>query len=244
MDFVLTYGIKPLFIFIVAFIYIRIAGKKAVSEMNSFDLLFIVVLGTIVSEPLVEKNPVKSLSYGLVFLVVYILFSYATLNNNLRWLLIAKPTVLIRNGDIDEKGLRKVRITTSELISTLRQKGYVNTADVEIAIMEDMGKISVIPKAHARPIQPSDIQLHPSPTFIPIPLIMNGQIIFHNLKYLEKDENWLDMQLKAYQLTINNISDITLASYTQQGTLFIDTDYPHENSHTHNPYLYKPGKDN
>jgi uncharacterized membrane protein YcaP (DUF421 family) len=244
LDLMSTFGLKPFIIFLVTYIFLRIGGKKAVSEMNSFDLLFIVVLSTIVTEPLVDKNTVKALSYGGVFLTIYILFSFATLNNKLRWFLIAKPTVLIRNGDIDEKGLRKSRITTGELISTLRQKGYVNTADVELAVLEDMGKVSVIPKSYARPLQPSDIQLHPSPTFIPIPLIMNGQIIYHNLKYLNKDEDWLDMQLKTHQLNIENISDVTLATYTQQGTLSIDTDNPMDNSHTHNPYLYKPGMDN
>jgi uncharacterized membrane protein YcaP (DUF421 family) len=244
LDIFFTFGLKPLIIFIGAYVFLRLAGKKAVSEMNSFDLLFIIVLGTIVSEPLVDKNTVKALGYGAVFLAVYILFSYATLNNKLRWILMEKPTVLIRNGDIDEKGLRKSRITTGELISTLRQKGFVNTADVELAVLEDMGKVSVIPKAYARPLQPSDIQLHPSPTFIPIPLIMNGQIIFHNLKYLDKDENWLDMQLKTHQLNIETISDVTLATYSQNGTLFVDTDNPNDNSNTHNPYLYKPGMDN
>ncbi|WP_121662143.1 YetF domain-containing protein [Metabacillus litoralis] len=244
MDILLTYVVKPIAIFIGAYILIRFGGKKAVSEMNSFDLLFIIVLGTIVSEPLVTKQTVEALTYGLVFLISYILFSYATLNNKLRWFLIAKPTVLVRNGDIDEKGLKKARITTSELISTLRQQGYTKTADVELAVLEDMGKVSVIPKSYARPLQPSDLNLHPSPTFIPIPIIMNGQIIYHNLKFLDKDEEWLNMQLMANQKNIQNISDITLATYTQQGTLSVDTDNPNENSNTNNPYLYKPGMDN
>jgi uncharacterized membrane protein YcaP (DUF421 family) len=244
LDPIFDFIISPVIIFIGAYILVRLGGKKAVSEMNSFDLLFIIVLGTIVSEPLVNKDIPVALTYGAVFLIAYILFSYLTLNNKLRWILISKPTILIRNGDIDERGLRKSRMTTGELISTLRQKGFVNTADVELAVLEDMGKISVIPKSYARPLQPSDINLHPSPTFIPIPIIMNGQIINHNLKFLQKDEDWLDMQLKTHQLNINDISEVTLATYTQQGTLAIDTDNPFNQSNTNNPYLYKPGMDN
>lgn len=240
----MTFVLKPLVIFIIAYLLIRLGGKKAVSEMNSFDMLFIIVLGTIMSEPLVDKNPLKAITYGGVFLGAYVLFSYATLNNKLRWFLIAKPTVLIRNGDIDERGLRKTRMTTSELISTLRQKGYTKTADVELAMLEDMGKISVIPKSSVRPLQPSDIQLQPSPTFIPIPVILNGQIIYHNLKYLKKDEEWLESQLNANQHSLEDVSDITLAVYTQQGTLSLDTDNPDDNSKTGNPYLYKPGDNN
>lgn len=244
MDELITYGLKPLLIFIVSYIYIRIGGKKAVSEMNSFDLLFVLVMGTIVSEPLVSKNLLESLTYGAVFLAAYMLFSYASLTNKLRWLLSSSPTILIKNGDIDEKGLRKERLTTNELLSILRLKNFYNLADVELAVMERTGKVSVIPKSHARPLQPNDIQLHPSPTFIPIPLIMNGQILNHNLMFLQKDKDWLTMQLHAHQLSIDNISDVTLGTYNQQGTLSIDTDNPNDNANTNNPYSYKPGNDN
>lgn len=244
MDEFVTYGLKPLIIFIVSYIYIRIGGKKAVSEMNSFDILFVIVMGTIISEPLVTKKPFESLLYGAVFLLIYIMFSYAVLNNKLRWLLSSSPTVLIKNGDIDEKGLRRERMTTNELISILRLKSFYNLTDVELAVMERTGKVSVIPKSHARPLQPNDIQLHPSPTFIPIPLIVNGQILNHNLKFLQKDKDWLTMQLNAHQLSIDNISDVTLGTYNQQGTLSIDTDNPDDNANTNNPYAYKPGNDN
>ncbi|MFZ3578528.1 DUF421 domain-containing protein [Virgibacillus sp. DJP39] len=243
MDEFITYVLKPLLIFVMSYIFIRVGGKKAVSEMNSFDLLFILVLGTIISEPLVTKKPFEALLYASVFLIVYITFSYSVLNNKLRWLLIASPTVLIRNGDIDEKGLRKVKMTTGELISNLRIKGYENPTDIEIAIMEDMGKLSVVQKSYARPLQPSDIQLHPSPTFIPIPIIMNGQILNHNLKFLQKDNDWLDMQLKAHDLSLDDISGVTLGTYNQQGTLSIDSDNPNLKG-TNNPYFYKPGNQN
>ncbi|WP_240376912.1 DUF421 domain-containing protein [Bacillus piscicola] len=235
---------KPLFIFITVYIFIRIGGKKALSEMNSFDILFIIVLGTIMSEPLVSPNPWQAVLYGGIFVLIYILFAFATLNNKLRWFLVASPTVLVRNGDIDEKGLRKERMTTNELISSLRQQGYTKVEDMELVMMEDTGKISAIPKAHARPLEPNDVQLHPTPTFIPIPIIMNGQIIEHNLQFLQKNEVWLNQQLKAHQLDIRHISDVTLATYNQDGTLSVDTDNPRDKSHTPNPNLYKPGMNN
>jgi uncharacterized membrane protein YcaP (DUF421 family) len=243
VDSLLKYVITPIAIFVGGYLFLRFSGKKAVSEMNSFDLLFILVLGTVVSEPLVSKNTFEALYFGLVFVLLYIGFSYLALNNKIRWMLIESPTVLLRNGDIDERGLRKVRMTTDELLSELRLKGYTHPKDIEIVTLENMGQISVIPKSYARPLQPSDIQLQPSPTFIPIPIIMNGQIIDHNLKFLNKDRGWLDMQLKANQKSLDNISDITLATYNQQGILDIDTDNPNDTSKK-SPYSYKPGKDN
>jgi uncharacterized membrane protein YcaP (DUF421 family) len=96
-DTVYNFVVTPIIIFLVTYIFLRFAGKKAVSEMNSFDLLFVLVLGTIVSEPLVTKEMPQALSYGLAITLFYLLFSMATLNNKLRWFLIASPTVLIRN---------------------------------------------------------------------------------------------------------------------------------------------------
>jgi uncharacterized membrane protein YcaP (DUF421 family) len=234
--------VTPAAVFVVAYLFLRVAGKKAVSEMNSFDLLFVLVLGTIVSEPLVTKQLPQALSYGAVFLIIYMLFSIATLNNKLRWFLIASPTVLIRDGDIDEKGLRKARMTVGELNAELRTKGYTNTHDVELAMLEDMGKFSVIPKSTQRPLQPSDFNMQPSPTFIPIPVVMDGQIIDHNLKYLQKDRGWLELQLKAHALSKDDIKKVTLAVVNQKGCLEVDNNSPHE--HDSGSYSYKPGRDN
>lgn len=237
-NFILT----PLFIFLAGYLYLRIAGKKAVSEMNSFDLLFIIVMGTIVAEPIVNKEVPRALLYAAVFLLFYVLFSYATLNNKLRWLLIATPTVLIRNGDIDENGLRKSKMTVNELLSELRSKGYTKTSDIEFGILEDMGKLSVIPKSSARPLQPSDINMTPSPEIIPIPVIMEAQIIDHNLNYLKKDREWLENQLNSYSMSINELDKITLAVVNQQGFLEIDTNSKEENNE--GAYSYKPGRGN
>jgi uncharacterized membrane protein YcaP (DUF421 family) len=242
MQIFYEYLITPLVVFAFGYLFLRITGKKAVSQMTAFDLLFVLILGTVISEPVVTKNLAKASFYGLAVTLAYLGFSHLVLNNKLRWILIDSPTVLIRNGDIDEKGLRKVRMTTSELISQLRTKGYTNPKDIDMATMEDVGKISVIPKSDARPIQPKDIQLTPSPTFIPIPVIMNGQIIDHNIKYLDKDRDWLEQQLSAQGHSIDNIDEITLAAVNQKRTVDVDTENPKNNDK--GSYSYKPGEEN
>lgn len=218
------YVVMPLFIFVFSYLLFRIAGKKAVAEMNSFDLLFVVVVSTIVSQPISSFRIWETILYAGVFFLVYLLFSFLSLDNRLRHYLVEKPTVLIKNGDIQEKGLRKEQMTTASLLGKIRQKGYANAQDVELAVMEDTGKISVIPKAKARALQPQDIQLEPTPTFIPIPLIMNGEVLQKNLKYLNKDFSWLQEKLQAHNVSFNDISDVTLATYNQDGTVHVDTD--------------------
>lgn len=212
--------------------------------MNSFDLLFILVVGTIVAEPLVTKNPYKALYYGFLFTLLHIAFAFLTLNNKFRWNLVESPTVLLRNGDIDESGLKKVKMTTDELLSELRVKGFTNPKEITLVSMENSGQISVIPKSDFRPLQPSDMDMAPSPTFIPIPIIMNGEILDHNLNFLNKDREWLDNQLtKHHQKSINELSDITLALYNQEGKLDIDTDNPND-LNKKSPLNYKPGNEN
>ncbi|WP_085521520.1 DUF421 domain-containing protein [Tuberibacillus sp. Marseille-P3662] len=234
--------ITPVIVFIVGLVLLRFTGKKAVSQMTSFDLLFVLILGTVISEPIVTKTLWKASVWALVLTLGYFGFTYLVLNNKLRWKLNDSPTVLIRNGDIDKKGLKKIRMTTPELISQLRIKGYENVADVEMATLEDVGEFSVIPKARARPLQPKDIQLSPSPTFIPIPIILDGQIIDHNLKYLDKNREWLEQQLIAQGYSMNVLDEITLAAVNQQGTLDVDSEDPSNNDQ--GSYAYKPGQEN
>ncbi|SFE57599.1 DUF421 domain-containing protein [Alteribacillus iranensis] len=222
LDAFIQYGLIPLLIFLMAMIYIRLSGKKAVTEMSNADVLFVLILGVILSGPLVSSEPLDALAYSFLFLLAYVLFTYAAQYRRFRPLLVSPPTVLLRNGDIDEKGLQEARMTTSQLLSALRQRGITKTGDVEMAVMEDTGKISVIPKAHARPLQPQDIQLHPTPEYVPIPLIMDGELLRHNLRYLEKEEGWLDAQLQAFGLNKDQIADISLAVYHQDGSVSID----------------------
>lgn len=242
MTFFMNHILVPCLVFIGGYVLLRFAGKRAVKEMNSFDLLFVIILGTVLSGPLTTEQVPETLLHGLMLLAIFLAFTLLSLSNRWRWLLITSPTVLIRDGDIDEQGLRRAKMTTASLIGKMRQKGYPNLNDVELAMMEDIGDISVIPKSYARPLQPSDIQLHPSPTFIPIPVIMNGEILDHNLKYLGKDRDWLDSQLNAWETNIDDIADITLATVNEKSSLVVDFDdtdnLPKDALH------YKPGNQN
>jgi uncharacterized membrane protein YcaP (DUF421 family) len=105
--------------------------------------------------------------------------------------------------------------------------------------MEETGNISVIPKSEYRPVQPNDLNLQVKREFIPIPLIMDGQIIDHNLKYLQLDRGWLMNELENKGELVENI---TLATLLIDGKLFIDNN--EEKDHESNPFYYQPGKDN
>ncbi|WP_442599816.1 DUF421 domain-containing protein [Neobacillus sp. D3-1R] len=228
-----------LLIFVMGYLYLRITGKKAVAQMHTFDLLYILVLTNIISTPLEVKEIGKTLIYSGLIVILYKVFDRLSLNNKLRWILYETPTILIRNGDIDRKGLKKIHMPMNELLSHLRVLGYTDTQNIALAIMEGTGSISVIPKSEYRPVQPSDIQLKVKKEYIPIPLIMDGQILDHNLKYLQLERAWLLNEVKKMG---EKVEGIILATYLENGNLFIDNNEIKD--HTSDPYYYKPGKDN
>ncbi|MBO8170423.1 MAG: DUF421 domain-containing protein [Bacillaceae bacterium] len=249
MEAFYQYLIVPVAIFVAGYLLLRFSGKKAVSEMGVFDLLIVILIGNIISQPVVSGSLGIALWYGLVVTGIYIFYTYMALNNKFRWMAHPSPTVVIRGGDIDEEGLRQSKLTVKQLLEKLRNKGYANPADVEIAIFESDGKFSVIPKAKARPIQPGDIQntpqgftVQPQPTFLPIPLIMEGEIIDHNLKYAGKNKKWLYEQLHGYGIQEESLNKVTLATLDQNGKVTLDLEK--SDILDGDPNNYMPGNDN
>ncbi|CAI6263436.1 UPF0702 transmembrane protein YkjA [Bacillus subtilis] len=234
--------LKPVIVFSIAYILFRLAGKKAVSQMNNFDLLLTFAIGTIISEPILTSKLPMSIYYAGAFLVLYLIMSKLSLSNKWRWLLVVSPTVLIRNGDIDERGLRKERLTVNELLGKLREKGYADPADIDLAIIEETGEVSVIPKEEARAVQVRDLNMEAERNFIPIPLILDGEILDHNLKYLQKNRSWLFGKLKEKGYSPKLLSSITLGTMNARGDISLDLNTANEPQH--DPYLYKPGNNN
>lgn len=230
---------RTIIVFLAGYVFLRVTGKKAVSQMHTFDLLYIFVLTNIISTPIEVNGLGKALTYAAITVVLYKILIRLSLHNKLRWIIYESPTVLIRNGDIDRTGLKKVRMPMNELLSHLRVQGYTDTQNIDLAVMEETGSISVIPKSEYRPIQPNDLNLKVKKEYVPIPLIMDGQIIYHNLKYLQLEQGWL---MNEVEKTGEKVEDIILATYLENGKLFIDNDVIKE--HKGDPYYYNPGEDN
>ena len=230
---------RTFIIFVAGYLFLRITGKKAVSQMNTIDLLYIFVLTNIISTPVETSNVWKSLIYAGIVVILYKIILRLSLHNQLRWLLYERPIVLIRNGDIDRKGLKKAKMPLNELLSNLRVKGYTDTQNIAFAAMEETGNISVIPKSQYRPVQPNDLNLKVKKEYLPIPLIMDGQIIYHNLKYLQLNQGWLMNEVDKKGEKVENIM---LATFLENGTLFIDN--KEIKNHKNDPRYYNPGKGN
>lgn len=213
---------KPILIFIIGYLFVRLMKKHSMGTTTPFDFLITVMLGTILAEPIVNKRMEIAFLYATVFTLMHIFMSKLVLWQPARRILTFKPTILISKGWIDEPALARERITISHLLAELRVKGYPNIADVEYAILEETGDISVIPKADKRPLEPADLAMQPSNTGLITALVMDGQIMQTNLENLGKNQAWLIDLLIFHGINKDALTKISLAVLDEAGTLHVD----------------------
>lgn len=210
--------IRSIILYISVLIALRIMGKGEIAEMNSFDLVITFLLAEVASVPM-ENNNIPMINgiasiTGLVLMQT--LISFVTLKSRkLNSILSAKPAILIDKGKIIYNTLKKERVSIDELLEQLRVQGYFNIKDVQYAILETDGNLSVLPS--------STYESTPSKDFkhLPLPLILDGCIINKNLNLLNKDINWLNGILKSNHL--NSISEVLICILDENDKIYIQS---------------------
>ena len=155
----------------------------------------------------------------LTLLIAEVLLSFISLKSErARAIICGTPSVLIENGKIVEPELQRLRYNLSDLMEQLRAKNIPNVADVEFAILETSGQLSVVPKSQKRPVIPEDLQLNTKYEGIPYTVIMDGHIIHKNLTKMNLDIHWLLEQLKSFDIA--KPEDVLFASLDSEGKLY------------------------
>lgn len=218
----LVLGIRALILYLIVIAGMRIMGKRQIGQLQPYELVLAVIIAELVVVPM--EDIAKPLTAGIVPVVVLVsaelIISYVSLKSErVRGLVCGKPSVVIEHGRIVESELRRSRLNLNDLLEQLRLKNYANVADVEFAILETGGQLSVIPKADKRPINPTDLSLAVSQEKLPVTVIMDGKVNYANLKKAGLSQNWLDAMLAN-----NNIADpsqVFFASIESDGQVFI-----------------------
>ncbi|WP_165967224.1 DUF421 domain-containing protein [Jeotgalibacillus sp. S-D1] len=219
MSFSFEFFLKPVLVFVVAYLSMRAMGKKAATEMSGIDLMMVMVLGTVVAEPITSSKLGTAFGYAAIFVALYVIYSYMELTNLFKRWITPTQTILIDEGKIMVKSLRKERVEVEQLLAQMRVAGYTDISDIARATLEQTGEISFIPTEKARPLQAGDMNISSTPTYMPIPIIIDGTIQKTNLAYINRDLNWLKAQLETYQLQIEDVNRIILATYNIRGLL-------------------------
>ncbi|MFD0047890.1 DUF421 domain-containing protein [Actinomycetes bacterium NPDC127524] len=204
--------IRTLVLYLVMMIIFRLMGKREIGELGILDLVVFIMIGEMAV--LSIENPdipiVKSILPMVLLMIIQITLALLSLKSQkFREILDGKPSIIISQGKIDERVMRKQRYNFDDLLSQLREKNILNIGDVEYAILEPSGQLSVIEKKQGKKQE----------KISPFPLIVDGVIQEKSLSRLHKDEKWLLQQLnrQGYH-SIEQVSFCTCID----GKLYID----------------------
>jgi uncharacterized membrane protein YcaP (DUF421 family) len=214
--------IYPFVVVLGGMFIMRMMGKRAAGEVTLMDLVVVIILANVLAQPIGSESILDTAFVALMLFVSHYIISFLQLNNKWGKVLNTKPLVLVRHGNIDEKNLRKARITIPQLLADLRVKGYPKVQDVEFAIMEEMGRLSVIPKPSYRSLTPNDIQIVPPYEGIPATVILDGQIVDDNLQRIGRDRQFLMNQLKMKGYSQDAIKYLSLVTVDVNGQIQVD----------------------
>lgn len=198
---------------ITLFLVTKMLGKKQVSQLSLFDYVIGISIGNFAAEMTInlESNEINGILAVIIFGFVAYIVSIATMKSIvLRRFFIGTPTILIQNGKILEKNLRKVKFDVNDLLEEIRTAGYFDLSEVEYAVMEVNGNISVLPKAEYKSLTPKDMNIKVNKESICANVIIDGKIMHKNLENMNKNEKWLNKELKVKGYS--DISKILLAT--------------------------------
>ena len=193
------------------FIAAKLIGHKQISQLDFFDYITGITIGSIAAEMATEpKEPWKSFTAMLIYGGVPLLLSVVTNKfPRTRKYLYGMPVVLMDQGKLYRENLKKAKLDLSEFIVMCRQQGYFDLTSIQTAIFEYNGKLTILPVSDQRPATPGDMALSPEQEEIFTELIMDGRILECNLKRMGLDLTWLDKQLK--QRGVHSTQDVFLA---------------------------------
>ena len=181
----------------VLFIIAKILGHKQVAQLDFFDYITGITIGSSAAELATElEDPWKP----LIAMVVYgaIAFTLDIVSAKFfrsREYINGMPSIIMNNGKLYRENMKKAKLSLSEFMMMCRQAGYFNLNDIQTAVFEYNGKLSILPVSGKRPMNPTDMNLAPEPEYISTEVIMDGRIIDENLKRIGLNTKWLKKQL-------------------------------------------------
>lgn len=218
----LVFVARTLVLYFIVVISMRIMGKRQIGEMQPSELVIAIMISDLASVPMqsIDIPLIAGVIPVLTLIVAEIIMSYAGLKSRfLRRIITGEPSIIIYDGHVNEKELRRLRFNLNDLLEQLRINNTPNIADVEVAVLETNGQISIIPKKEARNVTVRDMKVKDAITEqLPCMLISDGYLIKSELKRSEKSEEWLLKELKKKNM---QIKDVFIASYDKNDGLFI-----------------------
>lgn len=213
---------RTFFLYILVVITMRLMGKRQIAQLEPFELVITIMIAELAVIPMQDRNIplINGIIAILTLLFIQVTFSVLSLHSmNFRSFLDGRYSVIVANGVIQEQEMRKARYNLDELLEQLRQRSIFDLANVEFAILETSGELSVLPKSQSRPVTPGDLKLETEYEGLPLVLVMDGQVMSSELRKSQLSEAWLRSELEKHG--IKSPSDVLIASLNTRGELYL-----------------------
>ncbi|MCG1026140.1 MULTISPECIES: DUF421 domain-containing protein [Dehalobacter] len=214
--------VRTIILYLIIVLVLRVMGKRQIGQLQPFELVIILMISELAVIP--SQDSGIPLMAGLFPVLILLLLGLAISeialkSEKARGIICGTPTILINKGQILEGELRKLRYNLSDLLEQLRAKNLPNIADVEYAILETNGQLSVIPKTGKRPVNTQDLKLQVIAEGLPLALIMDGKLQQKNLEKSGVNIQWLNKELT--KANVPDIKKVFFASIDSQRKLYI-----------------------
>jgi uncharacterized membrane protein YcaP (DUF421 family) len=216
-------ALRTVLAFFAILLVTRILDKEQMGELTFYEYVTGITIGSLAADmaTITIISPWVILTALVVFAALTFLMGYFSLKSRVaRKLLEGEPTVVIQNGQILGKNMARCRYNIDDLLLQLRTRGLFNIADVEFAVLEPNGQLSVLPKSQKKPVTREDLGIPTGYEGLSSDLIVDGEVIYQNLQQNNLDEAWLIHELERQG--IHSPGEIMLASLDTQGNLYVD----------------------
>ncbi len=192
---------RSIILYIIVLIVMRMMGKREIGQLQPFELAIAIMIADLASIPMTEVG--IPITQGIIpilgLLIMHLLISVINIKSTkAREIICGKPKILIAKGKIDEKALRKERFTINELEERLRSKDIHTLGDVEYAILETSGEVTVIQKPGKRTVTTEDMNIEADYEGIAYDLVVDGRIMYKNLEKIGKNYVWLEKEVNKF----------------------------------------------
>ncbi len=214
--------IRTVILYFVVLFVIRVMGKAELSKMDPFQMIILFMIAELAAIP-IESLDIPLLNGAaaiMTLLFLEVLISFLSMKSQkINRFLNGKPSILINRGSLNDKELKSQRITIEALLEHLRLKNYPSISDVDYAVLETNGDLSVIPKAEKAPLTPKDMEIPASSEIMPMVLISDGTLYERNLRFLGKEEGYLKKELSKAKIT--DYSQVFLCFFDENKQLHV-----------------------
>lgn len=210
---VLDVIVRSIISLITLFLVTKMLGKKQVSQLSLFDYVIGISIGNFAAEMTfnVDTQYVNGIVSVLIFGLVAYLVSIGTMKSiRMRRFFMGTPTIMIQDGKLLEKNMKKVHFDVNDLLEECRENGYFDLNEIDYALMEADGRLSILPKSDYKPVTIKDMKIKTQKQGLCANVVIDGKLIPNNLKNMDKNKKWLMHELKVRGYS--NLDNILLAT--------------------------------